>query len=107
MSYAYERINIGPLFMPGVTVSDTEIEKLIIKNRGNQFSFFSHKKLFKSYTIHPSISFNINILSSLIMKEIIFYLLDRFEYCLSVNKEVFFVPLTYKILFRDLSKIKI
>jgi hypothetical protein len=106
MSYAFERLNIGPLFIPGTTESDSEIEKISINKLGNQFSFLNHKKLFSDYTIHPSISFNINILSSLILKEIIFYLMGMFEYSLAINKEVFFVPLTYKVFFRDLSKLK-
>jgi hypothetical protein len=106
MSYALERLNIGPLFIPGTTASDSEIEKISINNLGKHFSFLNHKKLFSNYTIHPSISFNINILSSLVLKEIIFYLLGMHEYSLTINKEVFFVPLTCKVFFRDLSKLK-
>lgn len=106
MSYAFERVNIGPLFIPGKTESDSEIEKISITNLGKQFSFLKHEKLFTDYTIHPSVSFNINILSSLILKEIVFYLMGLFEYSLSINKEVFFLPLTFKVFVRDLSKLK-
>ena len=102
MSYAFERVNIGPLFIPGKTESDSEIEKITTKNLGKQFSFLNHKKLFTDYTIHPSISFNINILAGLVLKETIFYLLGKFEYSHTINREVFFTPLTYKVYFRDI-----
>ena len=105
MSYAFERINVGPLFIPGVTLSDLELEKYYMKIKGKHYAFKKHEKLFSKEIIHPSVTFNVNILASLILKEILFYFLETPEFSLSINKEVFFIPLNYKVFYRDLSKL--
>ena len=105
MSYSFERINIGPFFVPGLTKSDKEIEFDFSKKFGNSYSYLGHEKLFSDYTIHPSVSFNINILSNIMLKEILFFHLNKFEFVFSLNKEVFFFPLTMKVFYKDLSKL--
>jgi hypothetical protein len=105
MSYSYDRINIGPFFVPGTTKSDVDIEKNFTKTFGDDYKYLNHKKLFSKYTIHPSVSFNINILANIILKEIFFFHLRRLEYVFSLNKEVFFFPLTMRVFFKDLNKL--
>lgn len=105
MSYSFDRVNIGPFFVPGLTKSDKELEISFMNTCGEEYTFLNHQKLFSDYTIHPSISFNINILASIILKEIIFFHMEKFEYVFSLNKEVFFFPLTMRVFFKDLDKI--
>jgi hypothetical protein len=105
MSYSFDRINIGPFFVPGVTKSDTVIEKNLVKMYGEDYRFLNYEKLFNNYTIHPSISFNINILANFVLKEIILFHLKKLEFVISINKEVFFNPLTFQTYFRSLDKI--
>jgi hypothetical protein len=97
MSYSFERVNVGPWFIPGITSSDKEIENINIRLFGKHFAFLKHKKLFTDYTVHPSVSFNINILASLALKEIIFYLINAHDFALSIDREVFFNPLNLTI----------
>lgn len=90
MSYAFEIINLGPLFIPGKTCCDLSLNQLAIKRFGEEQSFEKQKKLYTDYTTHPSISFNINILANLILKEILFFLTDRYEMCNTINKIVYY-----------------
>lgn len=103
MSYSFERINIGPFFVPGVTKSDSEIELNFTKMCGPEYRFLNHRKLFQDSTVHPSTSFNINILAGIILKEIIFFHLNRHQYVYCLNKEVFFFPLSMRVLYRSLN----
>ncbi len=105
MSYSFDRINIGPFFVPGLTKSDKDLEKYFTKTSGKDYTYLNHQKLFSNSTIHPSISFNINILANIILKEIVFFHLKKFEYVFSLNREVFFYPLTMKVYFLDLGKL--
>lgn len=102
MSYTFERLNIGPLFEPQKTSSDRDIQKFIINKAGQDFAFDKVKKLFKEHTIHPSVSFNINILASIILKEIVFFFLEKKDFVISHGKEVYFFPLTLKSLYRKI-----
>lgn len=104
MAYSYEKIIIGPLFVPKYTESDIILEKEL-KKYGDHYSFRNHFKLFDDFTIHPSISFNINILASLILKEVIFFLMNRLDYVLSYNTEAIFFPLSMMTYYKNLSEI--
>lgn len=90
MSYAFEMINLGPLFIPGKTCCDLSLNQLAIKTFGEEQSFEKQKKLYTDYTTHPSISFNINVLANLIFKEILFFLTNRYEMCNTINKIVYY-----------------
>jgi hypothetical protein len=105
MSYSFERINIGPFFVPGLTKSDSDIELNFTKMCGPEYRFLNHRKLFQDLTAHPSTSFNINILAGIVLKEIIFYHLNRHQYVYSLNKEVFFFPLSMRVLYRSLNNL--
>ncbi len=94
LSYAFERINLGPFYIPGTTCCDNSFNTHVKTSYGEHNDFSNHQKLFTHYTIHPSISFNINILASLALKEIVFFFAQKHEYVLSINQIVFFHPLT-------------
>ncbi len=102
MSYSFERLNIGPFFVPGLTKSDNVIDHNFTMMCGKEYTFHNHKKLFSDLLCHPSTSFNINILAAIILKEIIFFHLNRYEYVFSLNREVYFFPLSMKVLYRSL-----
>ena len=78
MSYSFDRINVGPFFVPGKTKSDEVLENHLIKTVGKEYTFLNHKKLFSNYIVHPSVSFNINILANIILKEVIFFHLKKY-----------------------------
>ncbi len=103
MSYSFDRINIGPFFVPGMTKSDEVLENYFTKTMGAEYTFLNHQKLFPNYTVHPSISFNINILANIVLKEIVFFHLKKFEFVFSLNREVFFFPLTMRVFYKDLN----
>lgn len=50
------------------------------------FDYGRTRKLFRETTIHPSISFNINVLASIIVKDVIFALADDYDRVTTKNK---------------------
>lgn len=93
ISYSYESVNNGPMYIPGFTCCDNSLNKMFQSKLGQDFNFYNHSKLFTDYTIHPSISFNINIASNIALKEIIFFLSGNLEYVKSLGQLAVFRPL--------------
>lgn len=79
LSYSYENILIGPLIVPKITYCDKYLEEVIINTCGEHYSFDNINKLNYKNMIHPSISFNVNLLASLALKEIVFFCLKKHE----------------------------
>lgn len=94
MSYSFERINLGPFFIPGKTSCDNYTNEFIKRNNGEKHDFLKHRKLFTSYTIHPSTPFIINMLSNYAFIDLLFYFLGKFELIKSLGKIVYLYPLT-------------
>lgn len=94
IAYSFEYLKIGPLYIPGFTSCDNAMNAYIKKEHGEHYSFHEHERLFSKSLTHPSISFNINILSSLALKEIIFFLSKQYEYCFSIGRLMYFNPLS-------------
>jgi hypothetical protein len=46
--------------------------------------------LFKNYLIHPAVSFNINILANLILKDVVFFFVNAIDKITTLNKLVCF-----------------
>ncbi len=105
MAYSYENLIIGPLFIPGKTKSDSVFNDYQKKHYGEHFDFKLVKKLFSEHTTHPSISFNINMLSSIIFKEILFFLKKDYKYVNTIGKQLVFCPLDMQGYVIDLDKI--
>lgn len=95
MAYAYELLKIGPLIVPHVTSCSEALSKDAEKHYGQHYKIDQFKKLFSEYLFHPSISFNINILSSLVFKEILFFLLAEFDQCQTIGRIIMFNPLSF------------
>ena len=97
MAYSYEYLRMGPLFIPGVTSCYNSITIREKKLYGDHYETKAFKRLFEDALVHPSISFNINILSSLIFKEILFYLKGDFKYCQTIGRLMIFNPLNMRV----------
>lgn len=96
-AYSYDIVSIGPIYVPTVTNCENSFDFLIQKFYGEDFSYKNIEKMFTSELIHPSNSFNINLLASLTYKEILFFLLGKFDNCQTIGQRIYFNPLSYKI----------
>jgi len=94
MSYSFEKLTVGPFFIPGKTSCDESINNLNKEELGEDFDFSNTHKLFTDYITHPSISFNINILASLVLKDIVFFFSKNIDLVKSLNALVYFFPIT-------------
>lgn len=92
MSYSFDVLNIGPLFVPGRTCCDFSLNSYAIERYGENHAFEKNKRLFSNYTIHPSISFNINILCNMVFNDILFYFSGHYDFCKSLGKLFLFNP---------------
>lgn len=95
MAYSYDSLKMGPLLVPGITSCVEAISTDAMKYYGNHYKINYFKRLFNDYLVHPSISFNINTLSSLIFKEILFFLSEEYDYCQTIGRIVTFNPLSF------------
>ncbi len=93
MAYSYDSIKIGPLYVPEVTSCSEALSNYAADNFGDHYRIENFERLFEQYLFHPSISFNINILASLVFKEILFFLIEEFDYCQTIGRLVVFNPL--------------
>lgn len=94
MAYSYQSIKIGPLYVPTVTSCNEALTNYAVKMFGEHYRIEYFERMFGDYLFHPSISFNINILSSLIFKEILFFLLEEFKYCQTIGRLIVLNPLS-------------
>ena len=97
MAYSFERLKIGPLLIPDVTSCAEFLSQAAVDYYGNHYKIEKFEKLFSNYTFHPSISYNINILASLVFKEIVFFLLEAFDYCQTIGRILTFNPLDLSV----------
>ncbi|WP_413998069.1 ThiF family adenylyltransferase [Flavobacterium sp. W1B] len=94
MAYSYEFIKIGPIYVPSITSCNEYLSTYAKDKYGEHYKIEHFERMFGEYLIHPSISFNINILSSLVFKEILFFLLEQFQYCQTIGRLMVLNPLT-------------
>jgi molybdopterin/thiamine biosynthesis adenylyltransferase len=92
-SYAFEYLRLGPLCNPGMTSCDNCYNLWLIDNLGKEYDCSVQEKLFNHYSIHPSISFNINLASNLSLKEIIFFFVGKYEYVKTLGAIIDYQPL--------------
>ena len=96
IAYSYENIVVGPTYLPSRKTCDLAYEKLIKANCGEHYDFDYIKKRAYKNLIHPSISFNVNILASLALREILFLSLEKLNFVKSISSIVRFNPISYK-----------
>src|SRR5690606_27587210 len=95
MAYSYELLKIGPLIVPNITSCSESLSKNAVEHYGEHYKVENFEKIFNNYLFHPSISFNINILSSIIFKEILFFLIGEYNYCQTIGRIITFNPLSF------------
>ena len=95
MAYSYESLKIGPILVPEITSCNEFINQENIKFYGEHYQIEKFERIFNNNFIHPSVSFNINILSSLILKEIVFFLLEKYEFCQTIGRMIILNTLNF------------
>lgn len=88
IAYAFEELKIGPLYVPYAYGCDNCLNLNFQDMYGAKYAYETHESLFRDKLIHPSTSFNINTVSSIALKEILFFLTGKVEYCLSIGNLV-------------------
>ena len=103
--YSYERILYGPFVIPGKTSCMKGYNEYWKRRTKGEMDFSKLKRLSDSYSysVHPSISFNINILSNIVIKDIIFGLGERFEWVQSLNKQIIIDITSFEVTEMELS----
>lgn len=96
MAYSFENAKIGPFFIPGITSCYQSFSDFSVRLFGEHYKIENFERLFQNFIFHPSISFNINILSSFIFKEILFFLLEKYEQCETIGKLIILNSLKIK-----------
>lgn len=102
-SYSYEKILCGPCVVPHQTACMVGYNEYWRKRTNNTFDFYDISKISSSRLVHPSISFNINTLSSIVLKDIIFCLSGNFEIVSTFNRLLIINLLTSDISVNELS----
>lgn len=100
-SYSYESVLIGPIYVPTVTSCENSFDNDVIKAFGKEHSYSNVENMFSEFLVHPSNSFNINILASLGFKEILFFMLGKLDFCQTIGRRIIFNPLNYQITTRN------
>ena len=99
--YSYELLCIGPIYIPSITSCENSFNETLKKEYGEEQGYEYVENMFSEFLVHPSCSFNINILSSLAFKEILFFILGKFDFCQTIGRRVFFNPLTFHTYSKD------
>ncbi|MGB3182246.1 MAG: ThiF family adenylyltransferase [Cyclobacteriaceae bacterium] len=89
MAYAYEVLKVGPFFIPGATGCDECFMHKLGEMEGKKdYHYNSQQRLFSEHQTHPSVNFNINMLGSIILKDVLFFILGKYEYVQSLGQQV-------------------
>lgn len=104
IAYAFEDLKIGPLYIPNFSGCDNCLNLNIQEIYGEHYDFEGHERLFRDVLIHPSVSFNINILASLALKELLFFLTGNVENCFSIGRLIEFNPMSLTHRFLEVKK---
>lgn len=97
LAYSYVSVRLGPFFVPGVTACDMCLLKYLSDTyNANREDYTLFKRIYKEHSIHPTVSFNINIMANTIFKDIIFFNLGRYDYVTTLGQTMEYIPLTFK-----------
>ncbi|MCO5268976.1 MAG: ThiF family adenylyltransferase [Brumimicrobium sp.] len=94
MAYSYETIILGPFLSYRTNVCYNSYNRHVKNTSHNVIDFEKIEPLKIQGNIHPSTSFNINILGAFSLKEILLYLSGNTEKMLSHNKILFLNSMT-------------
>lgn len=96
MSYAFDRINVGPFYIPGFTPCDNHFNEFVKKIYGSHYDYRKQsKRLYTNKLFHPSNTMLVSILSSLTVMELLFFITRKFELCKSLGKIIVFKPIDF------------
>lgn len=101
-SYSYEKIICGPCVVPHETACMIGYNEYWKMSTG-YFDFNEVVRLFGNKTIHPSISFNINVLAGIILKDVVFCIGKKYDYVSTINKQIIINLLKSEITEMELS----
>ena len=96
MSYSFNVLCLGPFLVPSITSCYEGYYHYAKMQSNGTYDIRTVQELCKPETIHPSISFNINILSSLILKDILFYFANHLNLVQTLNRLICFNPLNFE-----------
>lgn len=89
ISYSFERVNIGPLLVPGATSCIRSFEKKVVETHGEKWGpQRKYQRLFTDQLVHPSATGNINILGSFATKELLYFISRNFDKCKTLGQRV-------------------
>ena len=94
IAYSYESLILGPFLSFKKPICYNSFHKYVKKTSNNIIDYNDLQKIKFSGNIHPSTLFNVNILSSLALKEVILYISRSYSKMLSHNGIVFFNVMT-------------
>lgn len=92
--YSFEYILLGPLYVPTITSCENSFNKKLKELFKESYS--SSSKMYKDYLVHPSNLMTINMASSMAIKEIIFFVLEKYDYCYSIGRKIIFNTLNFE-----------
>lgn len=90
MAYSYENLIIGPLIIPGMTSCYESYNKYLYELSKGAYDLRTIKRVPNSYLIHPSINYVTNFLASFVIRDIVFFLLEKTDYLYTLNTIIFF-----------------
>lgn len=79
MAYSYETLLVGPLIVPGSTGCYESYNKHVYETAGGRFDFYNIRRFPSTYLHHPSTNFSINMLCAFAVRDIVFFLLGKYE----------------------------
>lgn len=94
MAYSFEKIICGPLIVPNITSCMEGYNKYLKLSTRNAMDLMTVEKIYTQNTIHPSMTFIINILASFIFKDIVMFLSDNLNKVSSLNSIIIYDTLT-------------
>nr|BFF39739.1 hypothetical protein BACY1_15440 [Tenacibaculum mesophilum] len=95
IAYSYEFLIIGPMYIPTITSCENSFNNKSREKFNEDYEELEN--IYSDYLTHPSTSFNINILSSFAFKEVLFFILGKFEYCQTIGRRLVLNPLTLRV----------
>jgi molybdopterin/thiamine biosynthesis adenylyltransferase len=90
VAYSYEYLFIGPFVIPGTTSCFESVRKMQMDATEKKYDIRQIQDIHHDYFIHPAISFVTNSVASVAVKEIMFYLANRLDLLLTLDKILWF-----------------
>lgn len=90
MAYSYEYLYVGPFVIPGTTSCYESVRRMQMHGTEQRYDIRQIQNAHTDYFVHPAISFVTNPVASVAVKEIMFFLANRLDLVLTLNKILWF-----------------